>query len=350
MRKYIGLDVHLASTTLVVIDERGKLILTLVMRTDGQELRSQIASIHGPKELVFEEGPMSDWLYVLLKPVVDRLVVCDPSRNRRLWSESKSDAKDATDLAERLRNGDLKEVFHETTAMDTLRGHLRTYLQVNQDLTRTKNRLKALYRSRGIGTGTDLYHCVCRPRHIDLLDRRIERQRSAYLFEQLDLLTDQKQRAHKALIRQAQRHRGYRILKTAPGIGPIHAAKMLAVVVTPFRFRTKRLFWSYCGLAVVKRSSSDWIFGDKGLEHRRREQTLGLNNRRNPIMKDVFKQAALAAIRKPPFEEWYSFHIQRGLKPALARVTVARKLAAVTLSMWKKGVCFDPDQIQASLN
>ena len=46
-------------------------------------------------------------------------------------------------------------------------------------------------------------------------------------------------------------------LATAPGIGLVRAAYIVAVVMTPHRFRTARQFWSYSGLAVMTRSSSD---------------------------------------------------------------------------------------------
>ena len=49
------------------------------------------------------------------------------------------------------------------------------------------------------------------------------------------------------MLRESHRHRIARILETAPGLGPIRVAQMLPIVVTPYRFRTKRQFWAYCG-------------------------------------------------------------------------------------------------------
>lgn len=256
--KYIGLDVHQASTTMVIIDEKGKMIQESVMLTDQNQLRSQVASISGRKELTFEEGCMSNWLYVLLSPVVDRLVVCDPTRNHKIISGKKSDSLDATHLAELLRGGYLKEVFHKTHPMDLLKSCLKTYQHITQDLTRCKNRIKALFRSRGVKTDSSVYSTEYRQDALDLLDRKEERISSQYLFEQLDFLTMQKDRARQALTAQARKHKGYKVLETVPGIGPIRTATILAIVVTPHRFRTKRLFWSYCGFAVVKRSISIW--------------------------------------------------------------------------------------------
>ena len=37
--------------------------------------------------------------------------------------------------------------------------------------------------------------------------------------------------------------------------------------------------------------------------------------------------------------------VEKGMRPTMARLTVARKIAAITLTMWKKGVGFDPQQL-----
>ena len=57
------------------------------------------------------------------------------------------------------------------------------------------------------------------------------------------------------------------------------------------------------------------------------------------------KQAALTASRQGPFKPYYERLLGRGLSEELVRVTVARKIAAVTLAVWKKGARFDPEKI-----
>jgi hypothetical protein len=50
-------------------------------------------------------------------------------------------------------------------------------------------------------------------------------------------------------------------------------------------------------------------------------------------MKEIFKGAALSAtLRAGPFQNFYQGLLDRGMKPELARVTLARKIAAVTLT------------------
>ncbi len=340
-KKYIGLDVHQASTTIHIIDQQGKTLQHTVMQTDGYQLREHIAALEGKKELTLEEGCMSDWLYTLLFPVVNRLVVCDPRANAWSGDRGKSDAKDAYRLSHALRMNELKPVFHQTSPMMALRTRLRSYWQLTQDVTRNKNRLKAIFRSRGVTSNDDLYREDRRAAYLDRLDFPEHRQRASLLFEQLDFLSRQQKQASQDMVACARKHQGYQWIQSIPGFGPIRTATVLATVVTPHRFRNKRLFWSYCGLAVVFHTSADWKNGPAGLQRVERQHTRGLNKNRNAAMKDVFKSAAIQASQSSPFQEFYETHLQRGLPESLARVVLARKLASIMLTLWKKGEMFD---------
>jgi hypothetical protein len=60
----------------------------------------------------------------------------------------------------------------------------------------------------------------------------------------------------------------------------------------------------------------------------------------------VFKGAASAATARPgPLQDWYHGVLARGVREELARVTLARKLAALTLRIWKNGEPFDPTKL-----
>ena len=75
---------------------------------------------------------------------------------------------------------------------------------------------------------------------------------------------------------------------------------------------------------------------------RRAPLTRGLNRNHNRTVKDVFKGAASsAATRSGPLRDFYNAMLARGMRPELARVTLARKIAAITLRLWKKGERYD---------
>jgi hypothetical protein len=72
----------------------------------------------------------------------------------------------------------------------------------------------------------------------------------------------------------------------------------------------------------------------------------GLNDNRNPQLKNVFKGMALSGSLRPgPWREYYLTLLHQGMKPAMARLTLARKIAAITLIVWKKGERFDPKKL-----
>jgi transposase len=69
--------------------------------------------------------------------------------------------------------------------------------------------------------------------------------------------------------------------------------------------------------------------------------TRGLNLNFNHRLKYVLKSAGLHAIHQEPFERYYDGLIAKGIRPELARLTLARKIATVTLSLWNRGEGFD---------
>jgi transposase len=126
----------------------------------------------------------------------------------------------------------------------------------------------------------------------------------------------------------------------------VRVAQLIAAVITPHRFRSKRQFWSYCGLAVVTKSSADYrIEGAQLRRTKKAADTRGLTRSHNRTLKRVFKSAAQAASRCEPFKSWYAGLLGRGLRPELARVTVARRIAAVTLAVRKSGGDFDAGEV-----
>jgi hypothetical protein len=73
----------------------------------------------------------------------------------------------------------------------------------------------------------------------------------------------------------------------------------------------------------------------------------GLNANHNHDLKNIFKGAATrAAAIDGPFQEFYAALVARGMKPPMARLTLARKIAAIILLVWKKGVCFDAGHLK----
>jgi transposase len=110
--KYIGLDVHQATISVAVMDSTGKLVMESILETRTATILQFFAGLSGTLSVTFEEGTCAAWLYDLLKPRVDKLVVCNPRNNALLKDGNRSDRIDARKLAELLGGNQLKLVYH----------------------------------------------------------------------------------------------------------------------------------------------------------------------------------------------------------------------------------------------
>ena len=118
--------------------------------------------------------------------------------------------------------------------------------------------------------------------------------------------------------------------------------------VTPLRFQTKRQFWKYCGFAVTTRSSADHIIVDGKLQKRIKvTATRGLTQHYCHRLKSVFKMAAQKAARCEPFRHYYENLVENGTRPSLAQVSLARKIAAIALAVWKNQSDFSEKHLAA---
>ena len=104
--KYVGLDVHQAMTAATVRGEGGCVIVRSVIETSERSITEFFSAMAGTVHVAFEEGTQAQWLYDLLSPQVDRVIVCDVRGEKR--SGNKGDRVDADHLAEQLLRGGLR--------------------------------------------------------------------------------------------------------------------------------------------------------------------------------------------------------------------------------------------------
>jgi len=347
--KYIGLDVHQATISVAVVDSQGKLIMESILETKASTILEFLAGLRGTLWVTFEEGTWAAWLYDLLKPHVAKLVVCNPRKNAALRQGSKSDQIDARKLAERLRLNDLKPVYHGETGVRMLRELARSYLTIVKDLSRVMNRLKALYRSWAIPcAGRDVYYTRHRREWLDKIPEAGTRRRAEQLYQQLDMLQHLRQQARREFLAESRKHTITAKLRQIPSLGPIRSALAVALIQTPHRFRSKRQLWTYSGLGLETRDSGEYQFVKGQVRRKKQVWIRGLNKDYNHDLKGLFKAAAVRASVQPgPLREFYQCSLAKGIKPTMVRLTLARKIAAITLTLWKKGENFDAEKLKS---
>jgi hypothetical protein len=92
-------------------------------------------------------------------------------------------------------------------------------------------------------------------------------------------------------------------------------------------------------LALKTSTSGEYRFVEGQLRRSKKFLAIrGLNTNHNHDLKNIFKGAATRAAAVPgPFQEFHAGLVARGMKPTMGRLTLARKIAAITLIVWKKG-------------
>ncbi len=184
---YVGMDVHLSCIVIAVMDEKGKTLSRSVIETSTQAIRDFFQSLRGEVHVTFEEGTLATWLDDVVEPLAHRLIVCNPKHNRGRMGRNRNDRIDAATLAELLRLNAVKAVYHGEHGTRTLKHLMRSYECFATDITRVKNRLKAVYNSRAMRSrGRELYHVSKRQLWIEKLENAGERKRAELLFLQLE--------------------------------------------------------------------------------------------------------------------------------------------------------------------
>src|SRR5271169_5764294 len=347
--KYVGLDVHQSTISIAVLNAEGKLVMQSVIATHSRTLVDFLQGLRGTLHLTFEEGTHSAWLYDLLVRRVSKLVVCNPRKNALLKAGNKSDAIDARKLAELLRAGLLSPVYHGQNSMAAVQHLGRSYAALTEDTTRIMGRVKALYRSQAIAcAGKKPYGSRHQEEWLAQLSESGLQRRAERLYQQLDLLQELRREARHDLILECRKHNETKLLRTIPWLGPIRVALLMGRVQTPHRFRSKRQFWAYCGLALETRDSGEYRLVDGQIERRKKPVFIrGLNRNHNHDLKNLFKSAATAAGGSDgAFGQFYENLLKKGMRAEMARLTLARKIAAITLHVWKKGEAFDAEYVK----
>src|ERR1022692_4222801 len=191
----------------------------------------------------------------------------------------------------------------------------RSYQTISKDLTRVMNRLKALYRGWGIPCGgTQVYAPHYREAWLNKIPQAGVRRRAELLYQQLDGLQGLRRNLRPELLAESRKHKAAKLLRQIPCIGPIRAARLLALMQTPHRFRSKRQLWTYSGLGIETRDSAQYRFVSGQLQRAKKPQQIrGLNRNHNHEMKEIFKSAATrASCGKGPLHDFYAALLAKG--------------------------------------
>src|SRR5260370_21262123 len=115
------MDVHKEASVIAVLNESGKLVMESVIETKASSILQFLHGLRGELHVTWEEATCAAWLYHLLQPQVQHIVVCNPRRNALLKEGTTSDTAAAHTLAAVLRSAMPRPVYHPANRPPTLR-------------------------------------------------------------------------------------------------------------------------------------------------------------------------------------------------------------------------------------
>ncbi len=105
---YVAIDWSIKNMAIARMTKKSNKITAIDVPSDIEDLQAYLKNLRGTKILTIEETTTSQWLYTELKEYVDRLLICDPTRNKLLNEGPKTDKIDATKLVQLLKAGLMK--------------------------------------------------------------------------------------------------------------------------------------------------------------------------------------------------------------------------------------------------
>ena len=336
---YIGADVHSNSTELA-IERNNKIVHRYKLPTSIAALSNVLDSLKGEKHLAIEEGPMAGWLYRNLSGKVDKLIICDPRRNKLIDSDGDKDDKiDAAKLACLLRGNYLRPVYHsDDDGRTELKHWVGLYHDRVRDAVRNINKIRSRCRMHGISIPRLVV------RQAKGRDKWLAKTNISTLAKQLELLwigydaTSQQVRiARRRLSILGSKYKIIKLWSQLPGIGLVRAVTLFAYLDTPWRFKKKNKLWKYCGVGLQRATSGT---DSKGRPKPARLQLPWAVNR---TLKNAILGAVSSVINQKNnlFREYYERMLEDEIMPSNARHAVARKLLTVMWAMWKTNSRFD---------
>ena len=319
---YIAIDWSINNMAIARMTKKSNKITTIDVPSDIVDLQACLKNLKGSKILAIEETTTSQWLYTELKDYVDRILICDPNRNKLLNEGPKTDKIDAAKLVRLLRAGLMKEVYHSTDTFMYLRRIVSGYEDLVEAGVRLKNQRYALLRASG-------------KKGDEKTDIKFDSPGEQFVLEcldrQIDAYGEEKEGYEKEFGRLSRSHSEIRHQKSLPGIGVINAVKIVARVVTPYRFADNGHYLSYTELIKLEKLSGGRSYGKK-------------NPRYSRQLKSVYKSGVLAAIGgNNPINDYYEYLIQeKGYPDYKARHRACRRLAILSLGVFKSGKKYQP--------
>ena len=323
--KSVGIDLHKHSITVCVWNPDGPSRIQRLLCANVSAIRLFFASL-GPFQASIEATASYHWLFELLEPMAERVVLAHPKRMRIIAdSRNKSDHVDARVLAEFLAIGWTPQAYRPTPRQRQHRTLVRHRQSLIREQTLIRNKIRHIasdYNAdrRDLFSKRGLAYLATIP--LNQVERFAVEQLLALLHQLHEQLLALKRKTREfAAAASAREARHREVLRSIPGVGEVTSEAVIAELGDVARFRSAKQVVKYAGLSPGRRESDG-----KGYD-------LSISKQGSGLLRWVSVEAAWQLVRRSPhWREIYNTLAQRrGTRRAI--VAIARRLLGVMVAI-----------------
>ncbi len=331
---YLGIDLHLKRTYVVLMDVKGGVIDE--RRLPNAEMRGYLEE-YVPQETYAVLEATRNWpfMYDMLSDHVERVELAHPKEVKAIANAAvKTDRIDASVLAHLARMNYLPTAYAAPKEVRDLRLYTRHRSWLIGHRTQAKNRLQAVLASYNLASPvSDLFGVKGR----EFLEEVLEELRPAARRVITDNLTlidrlDQqiKELEQEIPLTKEQAHT-IKLLMSMPGVGKVTALTILAEIGHISRFNSSKALCNWAGLTPRVRKSDAIVRHGK------------ISKQGSAYLRSAMGQASIVASRFSP--RWYRVYerLAKRCGKRGARVAVARRLLTVIYYMLKRDQPYQED-------
>lgn len=313
--KIIGVDLHTRQQSIAMLDDQTGEFVEKELEHEGDQVRQFYSALPKPVLVGIEATGSMYWFLRLLEELGIDFRVGHPAQIRAAEPrKQKHDRRDARLILKLLAENRFPAIWLPSPEQRDLQVLLRHRHQCVRMRTRVQLGLQALALSQGLRRGSSLWtpggqHSL---RALPLARYATEQRDTLLaLYPQLQNSIDHLDRQIEHQVQQ--RPPALRLL-THPGVGPVTALATEVFLGDPQRFANGKTLASYVGMIPSEHSSG------------RRQRFGKLSKQGNSLLRFLWGQAAMHAVRKDPqLQRFYRRKlVQKGL--GKAHVAAARKL------------------------
>jgi transposase len=327
---FAGIDLHKKTIAVCIVSQDRRIVQRKTFLCVEPERVRKFFSELGPFQAVVEATASYEWLWQLLEPLSNRLVLAHPKKLRVIAeSTRKTDRLDAQVLAEFLALDMIPEAYRPTPRQRQHRALVRQrcYLRRRAAGTRTKvRRILADYNADRPDLFTTEGLTALKELQLSAIDRFVVDQLTAeWQYHLCQIRASEKRLRDFAKEAPPLELEARAVLRSVPGVGVVTVEVLISEIGDIRRFRSAKDVAAYAGLVPRLRESAG-----KGKE-------LGITKEGSRLLRWVLVEAAWRLVRRS--SRWQrvfeKLSERRGKKKAI--VAVARRLLGVLVALWRNG-------------